>query len=187
MALFRRSAEPTRPDPEPVEPVIGAGPAKKDRPTPTRKEAEAARRQRANRTLTPKEARREASRQNRASRMRAMAARDSAPEKQLMRDYVDARFSLGEFLLPSLVIILALTFLGGVIPNIAVISTVLMYTYILFVLLDCFLMWRGFKRVLADRFPQASPKGLPMYGMNRMIQIRRFRIPAPRIKRGQSY
>ncbi|RKH77831.1 DUF3043 domain-containing protein, partial [Corallococcus praedator] len=26
-----------------------------------------------------------------------------------------------------------------------------------------------------------------MYGMNRMIQIRRFRIPAPRIKRGDTY
>ncbi len=139
------------------------------------------------RTLSPKEARRETSRQNRSERMRAMAARDAVPEKQLMRDYVDARFSLGEFLLPSLVVILAFSFLSQVIPNITVIATAVMYLYILLVLLDGFWMWRGFKKVLAQRLPKASPKGLAMYGMNRMIQIRRFRIPPPRIKRGQAY
>ena len=40
-------------------------------------------------------------------------------------------------------------------------------------------MWRGFKKVLADRLPKASPKGLLMYGMTRSTQIRRFRIPRP--------
>ena len=48
------------------------------------------------------------------------------------------------------------------------------------------MMWRGFKKVLAERLPKAPPKGLLMYGMNRMIQIRRFRMPPPRIKRGES-
>jgi len=48
-------------------------------------------------------------------------------------------------------------------------------------------MWRGFKKVLAERLPRVSPKGLLMYGMNRMIQIRRFRMPSPRIKRGDVY
>ena len=28
-------------------------------------------------------------------------------------------------------------------------------------------MWRGFKRVLAERLPNASTKGLLMYGMTR--------------------
>ena len=48
-------------------------------------------------------------------------------------------------------------------------------------------MWRGFKKVLAARLPKVSPKGLLMYGMNRCIQIRRFRMPPPRIKRGETY
>ena len=48
-------------------------------------------------------------------------------------------------------------------------------------------MWRGFKRVLAERLPGASPKGLLMYGMTRSTQIRRFRMPPPRIKRGEAY
>jgi len=109
------------------------------------------------------------------------------PEKILLRDYVDARFSIGEFLLPSLVVILASTFLGAAFPRITLIATAAMYLYILLVILDGVLMWRGFKKVLAARIPGASPRGLAMYGMNRCIQIRRFRMPPPRLKRGDPF
>lgn len=162
------------------------GPAKKDRPTPTRKQAEAARRERITPVLNKKQARKRASQTSRAERVKTMTARDNTPEKILLRDYVDARWNLGEFLLPSLVIILALTFLNKFFPAVTLISTVLMYLFILLVLFDGFLMWRGYKKVLAQRHPRAGTKGLVMYGMNRAIQIRRFRIPSPRIKRGQS-
>jgi DUF3043 family protein len=185
VALFRRSAPD---DPAPPEPVAPAAPgAKKDRPTPTRKEAEAARRQRVTRTLSKKEARAEASRYSRAERMKAINAREAAPEKALLRDYIDARFNLGEFLLPSLVVILALTFVSQTIPRVSVISTGVMYLFLLAVIADSALMWRGFKRLLAVRLPKASTRGLLMYGVNRAIQIRRFRMPAPRVKRGQSF
>lgn len=187
MALFRRNkSEAPEPEPDDTSTITEAG-RKKDRPTPTRKEAEALRRQRVTRQLTPKEARREASAQNRAIRMKALSAREAQPEKALMRDYIDARFSIGEFLLPSLVVILTLSFLNSVWPGITVVATIMMYGYILGVLIDGFIMWRGFKKVLAARLPRSSPKGLLMYGMNRMIQIRRFRMPTPRIKRGETY
>ncbi len=139
------------------------------------------------RTLTKKEARREASRQARSQRLKSMTARDAAPEKALLRDYVDARFSIGELLLPSLVVILAMSFLSLQLPAVTLISTALMYAFILLVLFDAMLMWRGFKKVLAQRLPRASTKGLMMYGMNRCIQIRRFRMPPPRIKRGEAF
>jgi len=170
-------------------PEAPSGPrvAKKDRPTPSRREAEAARRQRVNRTLTPKEARRLTSQQNREQRMRAVSVREAAPEKALMRDYVDARFSIGEFLLPSLVVILAVSFLTAVYPTVSAITTAAMYLFILAVLFDSYLLWRGFKRVLAERLPGAPTRGLMMYGVNRAIQIRRFRMPAPRTKRGGTY
>ena len=59
VAFFRRNgneAPQGQPSPPVAEPPL-AGPAKKDHPTPSRKEAEAARRQRVTRTLTKKEAR----------------------------------------------------------------------------------------------------------------------------------
>jgi hypothetical protein len=120
-------------------------------------------------------------------RVRAMTTGEAAPEKALMRDYIDARRSLGEFLLPSLVVILAASFLSKVWPAVTLLSTLAMYLFILAVVLDCYLMWRGFKKVLAQRMPRASTRGLAMYGMNRCIQIRRFRVPPPRIKRGDAF
>jgi hypothetical protein len=183
VALFRRNT-PAEPAPPPPAAPVGPG-TKKHRPTPTRKEAEAARRQRVARNVSKKQARLEAGRQARSERMRAINARDATPEKALLRDYVDSRFNLGEFLLPSLVVILALTFLSQSLPRVAVISTIAMYLFIFAVIADSAIMWRGFKKVLAARLPKSSPRGLLMYGMNRGIQIRRFRMPPPRVKRGE--
>jgi len=77
-----------------------------------------------------------------------------------------------------------MTFLGQALPRVAVISTLVMYAFIFAVIADTAIMWRGFKKLLAARLPKASPRGLLMYGMNRGIQIRRFRVPPPRVKRG---
>ena len=185
MALFRRNSQPATP--EPTTTLESAPTGKKDRPTPTRKEAEAARRQRMNTTLSKKQSRAAASRQSRSERMKTISAREAVPEKVLMRDYIDARFNLGEFLLPSVVVILAVTLLGSYWPVVTLIATMAMYLFIIGVFVDGYLMWRGFKKVLAKRLPKAPPKGLLMYGMTRSTQIRRFRSPAPRIKRGETY
>jgi hypothetical protein len=187
VALFRRGTTPandgsTTTEPEPRDPS-----GRKPGPTPSRKEAEAARRQRVTQTYSKRESRALSSRQNRSERMRAMAARDNTPEKALMRDYVDARFSIGEILLPALVLILATSFLNQILPRAAAVGTAVMYAYVLAVLADLFLMWRGYKKVLAKRLPGTSTRGLLFYGANRAIQIRRFRIPPPRIKRGEKY
>jgi hypothetical protein len=186
VALFRRNNQAVPPEPAPT--TVDPGPAgKKDRPTPTRKEAEAARRQRLTTTLSKKQSRAAASRQSRAQRMKAISAREATPEKVLMRDYIDSRFNIGEFLLPSVVVILAVTILGSYWPEVTLISTLAMYLFILGVLVDGYLMWRRFKKVLAARLPNSSPKGLLLYGMTRSTQIRRFRSPPPRIKRGEAY
>jgi hypothetical protein len=186
VALFRRKAEPVV-EPEPLAPAPVQPGAKKARPTPTRKEAEALRRQRVNRPMTNRQSRQLAAQRARAERMKSLALRDQSPEKSLMRDFIDARLNLGEFLLPSVVVILAITLLGSYFPNVAILTTMLMYLFILAVLVDGFLMWRGFKRVLAQRYPDAPTRGLLMYGVTRSTQIRRFRIPPPRIKRGEAY
>jgi hypothetical protein len=85
------------------------------------------------------------------------------------------------------VLILAITILGSYWATVTVIATLAMYVFILGVFVDGYLMWRGFKKVLAARLPKSSPKGLLLYGMTRSTQIRRFRSPAPRIKRGEAY
>lgn len=190
MALFRRKDEaPVETEPPPLVEEVGArgGRQRKDAPTPTRKQAEAARRERVTKTYTKKEARAEASRQARSQRMKAMQERDNTPEKALMRDYIDSRRNFGEFLLPGMVVILACTFLYSVIPQVSTIATAVLYLFILAVIVDLFFMWRRFRKLLAERLPNSPTRGLLFYGANRAIQIRRFRIPPPRIKRGESF
>lgn len=185
-------AEPTnaeldalKPSTDELEALRPRGPQPKAGPTPTRRQAEAARKERLNPSLSPKESRRLAAANQRETRAKAMSNAEAAPEKQLLRDYIDRRFNLGEFLLPACLVILALTFLNSAFPGITWITTGVMYVFILTVLADSFFMWRGFRRLLAERFPNATTKGLAFYAFNRTIQIRRLRIPRPRVKRGE--
>jgi hypothetical protein len=185
VALFGRKDTPAKDeyDVEPLVTEVGTGPRKKGGPTPTRKQAEAARRERLTRQVSKKDA----ARMQRTERTRALQARDNTPEKALLRDYVDARRNLGEFLLPGMIVILGASFLYQVLPNVSLIATVFMYVFIFAVLVDSYLMWRGFRKIMAERLPKSSTRGLLMYGMNRSIQIRRFRMPKPRIKRGEAF
>ncbi|MFW6597072.1 DUF3043 domain-containing protein [Propionibacteriaceae bacterium Y2011] len=171
------------PDAEPTT----AGRQRKDAPTPTRKEAEAARRERVNPSLSPKEAKARKAKLERQDRARAMQAREASPEKALMRDWIDARRNLGEFLLPSLIVLLALQFLASVIPEMVLISTFLMYAFIGVVIIDIVLMWRGFKKVANRKLSHPNFRGLVMYGAMRATQIRRFRMPAPQVERGHTF
>lgn len=189
MALFRRkdtppAAEVQEPEDEP-QPDVGSfgGPQRKDAPTPTRRQAEAARRER----LTKKVSKKDASRDRRAARMKAMHERDNTPEKALLRDYVDARRSVGEFLLPGVLLMFVGLFLAQLAPGIAMLATTVIYLLFAAVAVDMFVMWRGFKRVLAQRLPRSSRRGLLMYGINRAIQFRKMRMPKPRVRRGDRY
>ncbi|MDO5501011.1 MAG: DUF3043 domain-containing protein [Propionibacteriaceae bacterium] len=191
MALFRakKDPEPT-PAPEPVDPTPAArGPRKKDGPTPTRRQAEAARMARLNPQVTKKEARKRNAEENRKRRMEMIEARDGTPERRLMRDMVDARWSLGEFLLPAMMIFLAISFLQQSWGSASFVSLGMMYGYIILVLLDLFLLWRRYKRVAAERFPRVElkGKGVMMYGFNRSIQMRRLRMPRPVVERGGTF
>lgn len=197
MGIFRpydrnAKSEPAVSDLEPVEeptPVAKGQTPKKGRPTPTRKEAEAARKARVRPTLDKKEANRRARERERENRMKALSERDNTPEKTLLRNMIDSRRSLGEFMLPALVLILALSFLNTFWTEAALAGTITMYAYIGVVIIEVAFMWRRFKRVLAERMPGTTTKGkgLLMYGAMRQIQIRRFRTPKPTLNVGDDY
>lgn len=185
----RKAKAPVTPAPDPTPEQTAAERvrnAPKARPTPSRREAEAARRERLNPSISKKEARRRAAEANRRTRIAQMAARDNTPAKTLMRDHVDARFSLGQLLLPALLLIVMSTFLSSLFPRIVLFSTLAMYLFIALVIGDFVLMWRRYRRIAEERGIPLE-RGLKMYGMNRMIQIRRMRLPKPVVSRGDSY
>ncbi len=184
MGLFSKKKDSAA-TPEPAEPPVAPGqPVRKDRPTPSRREAEAARMARLHPELDPKKAK-QLDRQARTDqRMKQARAVDQVPERQLMRDVVDSRRNVGEVALPAMLAIIVL-FLIPQLAQYAEWSIFLMYGIIVMLALDYFLMWRRFKALATERLPGRSLRGLGFYGWNRQMSFRRWRQPAPRVQRGE--
>ncbi len=169
----------------------------KGRPTPKRKVAQAAN----HRPLVPtdrKAASKEARTAQRAERDRQYQAlqtgderflpyKDKGAPRRYIRNYVDARRSLGEYFLPvAIVMLLANMVLTGLNPSIAFFGLVALYLFILAMVVDVFLMWRKLRGRLVTKFgPGAVVRGTMMYSITRVFQIRRARLPKPQVKHGE--
>ena len=172
----------------------GSNESGKGRPTPKRKESESARKQGISVPKDPKAARRAASARDREARAKSRAGlmagdpayfprRDAGPVKAQVRDYVDRRRTVGEFFVPFAFVVLLL----GLINN-PTVQTTVVYVWtsvLLLVVLDTILVGILLGRSLPKEFPQKSDrKGAVSYGVLRALQLRRFRIPPPRLKAG---
>lgn len=156
----------------------------KSGPTPTRKEAEAARMQRLHPNLTKKQ-RKKADREAKyKAQAEAWERVEQGPERTLLRDFVDTRWTLAEFMMPVMILIMAAMFVFMTNFTASTIIAFVLWGFFLATIINIWIMWRKFKKLLAERVPRARTKGLLMYMMNRAIMIRRFRRPQPRIKRG---
>jgi len=172
------------------------GSQKKGRPTPKRKEAQASTKIS---SLAPastkiekkraKDAARLARMNQRAAYMRgdesALPLRDRGPEKKFVRNFIDSRRSIGEYFLPVVGFVLVLSLIP--ISIFAVAGIVVMYSVLLFSVVDGFLLSRKIKAEVAERFPGKSTKGLGLYGWLRSTQMRRMRAPKPQVKAGEKF
>ena len=170
-------------------------PGKKGRPTPKRKEQEAARR----RPIIPdskqaKKDERERMRLQREKEFQAMRDGDErhmplehrGPERRYLRDYVDARTSLGEFLLPVSIVFVVASLLVPSSTWAGLALIVLFYVLVLIVAVDTFLMTRRLKKRFVEKFGwKKLPRGWTFYVIARQLNIRRFRAPKPVVKRGE--
>jgi hypothetical protein len=183
--------------PQPVENDNAANPSiegapTKGQPTPKRKEQEAARK----RPLVPtdrKLAARESRSQVQAARERARAgmaageekylpARDKGPQKRYVRDYIDARWSLGEVLLPLLVLTILSYFFEAIAPYVLI----AVWGVIAILAVEGIIVGVLLRRKLAAKFGAGKvERGVSWYAFMRMIQMRVLRLPKPQVKRGQ--
>jgi hypothetical protein len=192
--VFRRSKSETDTT-VPAEPQGKAG--GKGRPTPSRRDAEAARKAAFKKPRNRKEAsaiRREKVRTERSKMQSAMQtgddrylpAADKGPVRRFARDYVDARYSVMEFALP---ILLVVSLLGVVFspqfPWLAGMVNLLFLAMILLIGADWFLLTAGLRKAVGVKYPKESTKGLGFYAVRRTMQMRRWRMPKPMVKRGE--
>lgn len=191
MGLFSPSKDKQSGDQQPaatpqqVPAPTGAG---KTGPTPKRKDAEAARRERVHPQLSPKEAKQRARADSAADRRKAAIALDSTPGKSLLRSYIDTRFNLAEWSMPILMLLLLLVLvISPAYPAMVAPVTYLTWAFIAMIAFDISTMWRGFKKLAAERIPNEPLKGLLYYGFNRSLTMRRIRLPKPVLKRGDTF
>lgn len=170
-----------------------AAAAGKGRPTPSRKEAQAAKAQPlvGGRDKSAMKAQRqkqtEARERARVGMMqgdeRYLTARDKGPQRRYVRDYVDARFSIGEFLIPLMLVVLLLTFLPG---QIQVISIMAVWGFLALAVIDAVVLGWRLKGKLAAKFGAANVQpGFRWYAAMRAFQFRMLRMPKPQVKRLQ--
>lgn len=173
--------------------------AGKGRPTPKRKEAQAQKL----RPLVPKDSKEQRKRAKarirerenieyeamRTGDLQHMPKAERLPWRVYTRDYIDARFNIGEFFIPvALVILIASVILTAVYPNpvVTLILMTVLYVYLFAIVIDVVVMWRKLKKLLIAKYGEQSvAKGMRTgsYAWSRAIQLRRWRLPKPRYKK----
>ena len=167
----------------------------KGRPTPTRKEAEQARR------AAPQRPRRSQSTAQTRTRGRPAIAgsrhvRRSWPAMngpfppampgrfaKYVRNYIDGRRTLAEYFIPLAVVVLIVGLFRS--PNIQVIVSFAWFLMLALLVVDMTVLLFRLRSNLAREFPDpAQRKGAIFYAAMRALQIRRLRLPPPKVKAG---
>jgi hypothetical protein len=183
----------------PTEPGRTTG---KGRPTPKRREAEAKRRgpvpppprtqREASRLAKANRPDREQRRRDAMERRERMAAgdqryllpRDRGPVRAYVRDLVDSRPHLSGMFMPLAVIVIASLVLPF--PNAQRMLSLFCTIALLTMLVEGILLGITTTRKVRARFPdeQVNALGIGWYAFTRASQLRRLRIPKPRVERG---
>ena len=115
----------------------------------------------------------------------ALPPRDRGPVKGLARDYVDSRRRLSEYYMYGLVVLLALLFVRNALVQSIV--PLLVLAAVLIMLAEGLFIGYRIRAIATERFPGESTRGVRLYAAMRALQIRKLRVPKPRIKPGDSY
>src|SRR5580693_3878861 len=147
--------------------------AAKGRPTPKRSEAERRRRSPVTAPADRKAAYKQTRGRDKEARARkyaamrrgeewALAPKDKGPVRALARDYVDSRRRISEYYMYGLGVLVVMLTEGSFIG-------------------------RQIVKLAKERFPGEPTRGVKLYAGLRAMQIRRLRMPAPRVTPGDSY
>lgn len=175
--------------------------APKGRPTPKRREAEARRR---GPVAPPPKTQREAAKRARgnkadrkstaALRRERMAAgddrylmpRDRGPVRAYVRDVVDSRRHLAGLFMPlALLVLIAII---TPIPTVQAYAAPATLVVIVFMLVESAWTGRDVTRRVRAKFPDATdrPMALTWYSFQRASQVRKLRMPKPRVRPGDT-
>jgi hypothetical protein len=111
---------------------------------------------------------------------RSLPARDRGPVRRYARDLVDSRRSVGEIFLPLALISLFLNFTNN--DQFKFLGGTLWLLLLVLIIADSVWLSRKLTKGLRRLHPDERAKGVIPYALMRSMQIRRFRLPPPRMK-----
>ena len=171
---------------------LNPGPTK-GRATPSRKEREAARKRPLvsnDRAAARKANREQLAKQRERARVgmergeeRFLPVRDRGPQKKFVRDYIDARFSVGELMIPFMVLLILASFIP--IPEVTFVGFIAIWAFFLIAITDVVIVGLIITRKLTERYGEGRVEKVRWYAAMRALQLRRLRLPKPQVKRGQ--
>lgn len=184
------SVPPGADEAEPSRPGLTAA---KGRPTPKRSEAQSRRRQPYNAPADRKTASKRSRQQDATERQRRMAAmrrgeewalarKDKGPVRALARDYVDSRRTISEYYLYAVVVLVVALVVPGLRKS--VLFDYVFLGVLAVLVLEGYLIGQRVIRLARQRYPGESTHGVRLYAAMRGTQMRRLRLPAPRVKVG---
>lgn len=111
---------------------------------------------------------------------RYLPQRDRGPQRKFVRDYVDARFSAGEALIPLMFIVILTTF----VPALGTYSYLALWAFFLIAVIDSVILGTLVKKKLGAKFGEGAVQGgTRWYAAMRALQLRPMRLPKPQVKR----
>jgi len=115
----------------------------------------------------------------------ALPPRDRGPAKALARDYVDSRRRVSEYYMYGLLVLLVLLFIRA--PIVQSVVPLLVLGAVAVMGIEGIFIGRRVKALAAERLPGQSTRGLGLYAAMRALQIRKLRMPKPRVKPGDTF
>jgi hypothetical protein len=183
---------------------------RKGRPTPKRIEAEGRRRgpvpppprtqreaYKRSREVRPKMSREERSTEQRERREKMMSGderylmpKDRGPVKAFVRDVIDSRRNLMGLFMPLAILVLASYFLQIAVPTLPVQEYVMLacLVFLLAMVVEAIMLGRLAVRLARTKFPKENvgTAGIIWYTFTRASQVRRLRVPRPRVRPGET-
>lgn len=182
---------------EPDPPVQNA-PVGKGRPTPKRRDAEAANKRplvSGDRKADRARARQKAAEQRRlmdeamqTGDERHMPPQHKGPARRFARDFIDSRWTLGEAFLPIALLVVLVMFGGSALqlpPEIIIYSILALYVVVIVAVIEAIVLAGMVHRRAVAKYGRAKVRGIRLYAGMRSMQLRRMRLPKPQVKRGQ--
>ena len=113
---------------------------------------------------------------------RYLPARDRGPQRRYARDFVDARYNVGELMVPFMLLVIVMTFLPDI--TIQESSFLVLWTFFFIAIGDAFLLSKKLQKQLQAKFGTVE-KGVRWYAAMRSLQMRPMRLPKPQVARRQ--